>query len=136
MESLRHWYDLGLCSKEAINIKGKEIIPRDILVELIKRQPVKKGRKVVYCIARIRVIGEKNGKRVEGVVVVLALPTKSEKENSLARATGVPASIMVQMLGHSVRKKGVVGPEVCIDPQEFIQEFLKRPDFEIHESWK
>ena len=136
MESLSNWYDLGLFNKEPIKVKNREIIPRDVLAELLIRRPVPKDRETIYLVVKVSVTGRRNGKNVEGNIFVHNLPTKNQEESPLAIGTGYPASIILQILGRSVKEKGVLASEACINPQEYMREIRKRPGHVIQEYWR
>jgi saccharopine dehydrogenase-like NADP-dependent oxidoreductase len=134
-EELKYWYDLGLFDREPIRVKGTEIVPRDVLVELLTRRPVEEGREKVSFVIWIKVTGKKHDREVTGSIFMPFMPMEGEKDVALARATGIPASIMSQRLGRGVEVTGIMPPEACIDPQEFIHELLEIPGFEVQERW-
>jgi saccharopine dehydrogenase-like NADP-dependent oxidoreductase len=134
-EMLRIFYDVGLLSKKPIRVNGQEVVPAKLLKELLIRRPAEKGREVVQFILRVKVTGMKNGTRMERVVLVPFLPFKGEREDPETRATGEPGSIIVQTLARGgIKKKGVMGAECCIDPEEFMKEWSKRQGVEINET--
>ncbi|MEW5944807.1 MAG: saccharopine dehydrogenase NADP-binding domain-containing protein [bacterium] len=67
---------------------------------------------------RVDVHGEKNGKNATVSYTVA---------DNMKRITGIPASIGAAMVGAGkVTRLGVVGPEIAIDPDEFLAELKKR----------
>lgn len=67
---------------------------------------------------RVDVKGEKEGKRVHYVLRVV---------DNMRRLTGIPAAIGAAFLGSGkITKTGVVAPEICFEPDEFILELQKR----------
>ncbi len=73
---------------------------------------------------RVDVHGTKNGKRKTyswGAI------------DSMSRLTGIPASIGAQIMAKGmIKQTGVIPPEACIPPEQFIEE-LKKRDIEIEE---
>jgi hypothetical protein len=54
----------------------------------------------------------------------------------LAPATGIPASIGAMMLLHgSITAKGVLSPEQCVDPTDFIYEIITRRNVAKLNGW-
>lgn len=67
---------------------------------------------------RVDVRGEKDGKKVHYVYRVV---------DNMRRLTGIPAAIGAVILGSGkITQYGVIAPEVCISPDEFISELNKR----------
>ncbi len=67
---------------------------------------------------RVDVKGIKDGKKVRYVYRVV---------DKMRRLTGIPAAIGTVMLGSGkITQRGVIAPEACIPPDEFIQELAKR----------
>ncbi len=134
-EMLKTCCDVGFCSATPIEVGGQEIIPKDVFKELLIRRPVEKGREMVKFAIRVKVRGEKDGWKVERILYTPFLPFEGEKEGPETRATGEPGSIIVQMMARgNMKEKGVMGPESCIEPNEFMAEWSKRRGVEIYES--
>ena len=134
-EMLRIFHDVGLLSTRPIKVNGNHVVPAEVLKELLIHRPIEKGREVVKFVQRVKVTGMKNGARMECVVLMPFLPFSGEREDPETRATGEPGSIIVQMLARGdVKEKGVMGPESCIDPEEFMREWAKRRGVAIHET--
>jgi len=135
-EMLRTCYGLGLLSHNPVRVNGRDIAPADVLRELLIHRPVEEGREIVKFVQRVEVTGTKDGAKVEAVIVMPFLPFDGEEEDPETRATGEPGSIIVQMLARGeITQKGVLGPESCIDPRSFMEEWAKRPGVHIHETW-
>ncbi|MEW6202230.1 MAG: saccharopine dehydrogenase NADP-binding domain-containing protein [bacterium] len=67
---------------------------------------------------RVDVHGEKKGKEVHYSYAAV---------DNMGRLTGIPASIGTIMMGSGkIKRKGVVVPEIVIDPEEFIAELKSR----------
>ncbi|MBE0479782.1 MAG: saccharopine dehydrogenase NADP-binding domain-containing protein [Dehalococcoidia bacterium] len=134
-EMLKTCHDLGLMSAAPLPVNGREVVPAEVLRELLLRRPVEKGREKVSFIQRVAVTGKRETARVESIVTTPFLPFAGEREDPETRATGEPGSIIVQMMARGgINRKGVCGPESCIDPREFMREWAKRPGVEINET--
>jgi lysine 6-dehydrogenase len=134
-EMLRIFYDVGMLSKKHIQLHGQQIVPAEVLKELLVRRPVEKGREIVRFIQRVKVTGVKNGAKMEHTILMPFLPFEGEQEDPETRATGEPGSIIVQTLARGgIKKKGIMGAESCIDPEEFMKEWSKRQGVEINET--
>lgn len=67
---------------------------------------------------RVDVYGEKKGKQAHYTYTVA---------DKMRRLTGLPAAIGVLMAARGeIKEKGVIAPEVCIKPGDFIRELIKR----------
>lgn len=135
-EMLRTFHNVGLLSKAPVLVLGEEVVPADVLKELLLRRPVEPGKESVKFVQRVKVSGRRNGIDVEGTIETPFLPFEGERDDPETRATGEPGSIIVQMLARApVEQKGVMGPESCIDPAAFIEEWSRRPGVQIRETW-
>lgn len=135
-EMLRTCYSLGLLSHNTVRVRGSDIAPADVFRELLIRRPVEEGREIVKFVQQVKVTGTKDGAKVKAFIVTPFLPFDGEEEDPETRATGEPGSIIVQMLAQGrITQKGVLGPESCIDPRSFIEEWATRPGVHIHETW-
>ena len=76
---------------------------------------------------RVRVQGRKKGRLVRVFFTSAAM---------LAPATGIPASIGAMMLLQGrVTAKGVLPPEQCVDPTDFIYEIITRRNVARLNGW-
>ena len=135
MEMLRMWDEIGLLSTKPVNVKGKEVIPKDVLSQVLLRKAAEEGKKPHVSFQIVRVIGKKNGADADYAMHSYYLPIEGEPGGTfLARATGYPAAIIARMLAQGdVKEKGVMGPEACIDPEKFVEELIKRAGIKIRE---
>jgi len=120
--------EVGLTSKEVIAIKGVSTSPREFLERYfgsLPRPKIKKGDEVH--IVRVDVIGEKDGGEARCTFDVINDSKPEWNASSSGFVTGVPASIIAQMLARSdIQLKGVHPSEVCVKPELFIAELKKR----------
>jgi len=136
VELLKTLNELGLMSKEPIDIKGVKVSPLDVFISLIPT-PAEIGGKVegFACIlADVR--GEKEGAKIHHVIYTFI----SHKETygrlgvtATAYLTGIPAAVGAAMLADgSIKKRGVYPPEV-LEPEPFLAR-IRRKDITIYEK--
>lgn len=111
---------LGLASKEPLDVKGQKIVPYDFAMAFIKKEReriLKETEFGAQCGAMSIVVkGQKNSEDLE-----YRIHTFSSTQ-ALGEGTGIPAAagaIMMQL--GKVSGKGVLPPEGCIKPLEFIE---------------
>jgi len=115
---IREQKEQGLLSLEPVEVRGVKVVPYDLARELWRRIPEGRDRGPVASGVKVKVTGERGGKRVTYTC---------EMVGRTAPGTGIPASIGAMMLASGeVEVKGVVPPEGCIDPEKFIAAFLQR----------
>jgi len=118
--------ELGLLNTNQISIKGDKISPKDFLYNYLGTLTAPPSMDEFKSL-QVEVIGKKGG-----VIKKLFFETvvkSSKKWNLRATAiwTGVPAAITAHWLGNGkILSKGVLPPEVGIDPEAFISELAKR----------
>jgi saccharopine dehydrogenase-like NADP-dependent oxidoreductase len=120
-----------MASKTPIKVHGVEVVPLEVLANVVERQLAEKFKDVwpeikgIGCF-RVQVTGKKKGKNAE---YVLDLVTEQG-----AAAVGIPSSIVAQMMlkGDIKKEPGVFGPEAIVDPELFFKELDKRKVAEIH----
>jgi len=134
-EQIRILEDLGLTSKNPIKIGNMEIEPRKFLLECLYSHPneAKEPEGEDITANQVVIIGEKEGERVQytyDLIVEQDFKWGNQK-------TGVPMSIGCQMLGRGdIQERGVLPPEVCVDPEKFLIELKKREGFKLVEEYK
>jgi lysine 6-dehydrogenase len=118
--------ELGLLNTNQISIKGDKISPKDFLYNYLGTLTAPPSMDEFKSL-QVEVIGKKGG--VIRKLVFETVVKSSEKWNLRATAiwTGVPAAITAHWLGKGkILSKGVLPPEVGIDPEAFISELAKR----------
>jgi lysine 6-dehydrogenase len=128
VSKLKMLEEIGLTSKQAITIKGVSMSPREFLERYfgsLPRPKVKKGDEVH--IVRVDVTGEKDGGKARCTFDVINDAKPEWNASASGFVTGVPASIIAQMLARDViQLKGVHPSEVGVNPEPFIAELKKR----------
>jgi len=118
--------ELGLLNRNPIAIKGVKITPRDFVYSYLATLTAPPSLDELKSL-QVEVKGKKDGERRRFVFETVV--KSSEKWNLRATAvwTGVPAAIAAHWLGKGkIGIKGVVPPEVGIEPEPFIAELAKR----------
>jgi len=110
---------LGLASKEPLDVQGKQVVPYDFAVAYIIRERDKILKRTKFGTQRgamaVVVKGKKNRKREEYRVHM------ASEGGGLGEGTGIPAAMGVILMDQGkVTAKGVLPPEGCVDPNDFI----------------
>ncbi len=115
---------MGLTSDDPINLQGVKISPREFLFRSAP-PPDAKARDVAGAI--VEVIGEKSGEKARCIYSLVHPYHEKYGVSALAYLTGVPLSIVSQMLTkEKISQLGVLPPEVAVKPKPFFAELAKR----------
>jgi len=129
--------EAGLGSTEYINVGRQKVRPIDVTVKELNRL-IPKGNVKVNDMEYIRVImrGQRNGKNVELTLDSVAHSNPKWNVSAGAINTGVPPSIIAQMIAKGqVKQKGVLPPEICIEPKIFFDELSER-NIKVYQTLK
>ncbi len=110
--------DMGFSSEEPLDVKSASVRPLDFAAAFVYKlsSHIKDVPKLGAI--RVEVGGMKNDKKTR---IIFA------STGRMNEGTGIPVSIGAQMLAKGrIKDKGVFAPEGCIDPSEFITEFMRR----------
>jgi saccharopine dehydrogenase-like NADP-dependent oxidoreductase len=121
-EPIKVMIKIGLTGREPIDVKGEKVTPIDLLYRCVENLPPPTGPVVGG--EAVTIVGEHNGEKVEVILQALYTPdTPPPRYDS----TGVAASIIGQMLARGeIRTKGVLAPEVAVNPKRYLDELAKR----------
>ncbi len=118
---------LGITSEDPINVKNNLISPRDFTIAYIIRE-------------RERILTETNFGEQRGCIKIIISGKKKVKPHQyifsmssigqgMGEGTGIPAALGATLMYRGkIKRKGVLPPETCIDPMDFLaimQESLK-----------
>ncbi len=111
---------LGLASKEPLDVRGRQVVPYDFAVAYIIRERDRILKRMKFGIQRgamaVVVKGKKDGKPQEYRVHM------ASEGAALGEGTGIPAAMGVILMHQGkVTAKGVLPPEGCVDPNDFIR---------------
>jgi len=116
---------LGLSSEKPINFRGRKIKPIEFLTEVLKDLKIPKGYTEKEDLW-VKIYGKYKGKNKK-VMMQCVVPTLKDWEFAGCNIdTGMPASIMAQMIKNNIiTKKGSFAPEACVPPIPFFKELAK-----------
>ena len=111
---------LGLDDQTPVSVKGREILPYDFAIAYIIRERERILKQTKFGAQRgccsVVAKGRKNGKYEE---YRFHMASRSE---ALGEGTGIPAAMGGILLQQGkISQKGVMPPEACVDPNDFIQ---------------
>ncbi|MEM0465534.1 MAG: saccharopine dehydrogenase C-terminal domain-containing protein [Candidatus Pacearchaeota archaeon] len=118
--------EIGMDSKEPINFFGSKIKPIDFLKETLKRIEIPKGYKEKENLW-LKVKGKQNKKNKTALMECIVTTLKGWEDAGCNVDTGMPASILAQMIKKRIiTEKGSFSPEAVVPPEPFFQELRKR----------
>jgi lysine 6-dehydrogenase len=126
VELVRTLVDAGFTSSDPIDVKGAQVVPRDVLLALMQQKAPTKTPLDVEAL-RVIVTG-KIGRKPAGLAMEMwANHTTRPQLSAVARDTGFPAAIAAVMHGRGeIPGVGVQAPENVIPPEPFFRELKKR----------
>ena len=117
---------IGLASTEPIDVGGHVVRPRDVLSVLGQRLPQAAGTDDVECL-RVVVEGERDGQPTSVIAESLIQPDAEAGLGAGARDTGIPPSIVAQMIANGdITERGMFAPEDVVDPDLFFHRLQER----------
>ncbi len=118
---------LGFASKEELSVRGSKVVPYDLLTSLVDALPRTGEEAVDFGVRRVEFFGEDKGRKAHLVYDCVSGPHERWKIGGRPLGTGVPASLGAQWLARgSIKERGVLPPELCIEPQPFFHELSER----------
>ncbi|MGV9170675.1 MAG: saccharopine dehydrogenase family protein [Promethearchaeia archaeon] len=135
-EIIRDIVRLGITEEEPIDVSGHKISPLEFAISYVLSQREKILRRTGFgeqkgCL-KITMKGQMEGKKHRFDFWL------ASKGQSMGEGTGIPAALgVILMLRGKIEKKGVLPPEGCIDPLDFLglmQEQLKMEEIGGEES--
>jgi len=125
----------GLYGEEPITVKGVETTAFDALFEILLQVPESKQTPIWAYGLVVEVFGKRDGRDVK-IKLWNRHPPQEEWGGTAAyyKNIAIPLSIGAQMIGRGdVQVRGVVEPEIAIDPDILFAELARR-GIEIHEQ--
>ena len=126
MNVIQTLVDLGFARNKPVKFKGMDIMPDEFLTELLKDLKMPKDYTETENLW-VLIKGKHNGKSKEILMECIVPPLKGWEEAGCNIDTGMPASIMAQMiLKKVITKPGSYSPEDIVPPAAFFKELRKR----------
>lgn len=126
-ERLKFLVELGFGSTEPFAAPEINMAPRQILAKILARFPQPKGDPDDCEVVRVDVTGMRNGAPASVRLEAIVRSCDRWKVSCGALDTGVPPSIVAQMIGAgSLREFGTIAPELCVPSEPFFSELAKR----------
>lgn len=126
-ERMKFLVDLGFAEKDPLQVDGAQVNPRSILAAIIGKHPIPTQDPDDAEVIRVDVLGTKHGRPASVRMETTVLSSPEWKVSCGALDTGVPPSIVAQMIGLGViNDRGVLAPESCVPPELFFTELAKR----------
>jgi saccharopine dehydrogenase (NAD+, L-lysine-forming) len=114
---------LGLARKEEVDLPSGKVVPYELLTKLVDSLPLPKGEPTDFGVRRVEMSGTIAGKAAKLVYDCISGPHPRWKVGGRSLGTGVPPSLGAQWLARGlVKQKGVLPPELCLDPEEFLHQ--------------
>lgn len=128
---IHNFIKLGMASKRKIKINGSEIQPIEFLTEILRDSKIPEGyreNEVLW----VEAIGKKDNKRKEIYMECIADTLPGWEDAGCNIDTGIPASIIAQMIiNGQIKAWGSFAPEAVVPKEEFFRA-LKEYDMDIY----
>jgi len=116
--------DLGFFSTSPIKIQGHTVSPWEVLMTLLRQLPPEIQAADIRSEARVIVKGREGGKEVEYIISWTRVSPSSAKEHEVPSSGLCAAIAAVMLIRGQIREKGVLMPELCIPPEQYLNEFV------------
>ncbi|MDZ4226601.1 MAG: saccharopine dehydrogenase C-terminal domain-containing protein, partial [Candidatus Pacearchaeota archaeon] len=135
MKAILNLVELGFANKSPVDFEGKKIEPDEFLTELLKRKGYPKGYTETENLW-VLIKGKHNGHKKEILMECIIPPLKGWEDAGCNIDTGMPASIMAQMINNgTITEPGSYSPEYIVPSEPFFEE-LKRRSMCVYENGK
>ena len=122
MEAIR---DLGLLSLDPVDVKGQQVVPRDVFVKVAGAKLRKPGGKDLVAL-RVVVTGKKDGQAAERAWQMIARYDEANGLTAMMQTTGFTLSITSQLQATGVIRPGVHTPDECIPAERYLAMLAER----------
>ncbi len=121
----RPMLEIGLASRQKVEVDGSSVEPREVLKAVLKRTLSHDDLDMV--LLRVTLEGQKDGKDKTIVYEIVDRQESKTALTSMMRLTAFPASIVALMAaGGDITVRGVKPQEIAVDPSRFIPELRAR----------
>lgn len=125
-ETVKTIIDLGLSKKKKIEFLKTKARPIDFLTAVLRRLAYPQGYKEMECLW-LKVYGKKDGKEKSMEMECIAPTIDGWEDAGCNIDTGIPASIIAQMIKNGVIKEsGSFAPEAIVPTRLFFEELVKK----------
>jgi saccharopine dehydrogenase (NAD+, L-lysine-forming) len=116
--------ELGLTRTQPVKMAGTSISPKDFLLRVVP-PPAVHVRDAASII--VEVLGKKADEEASYVYSLVYCYNEAYGVSAISYLTGVPLSIVAEMLAENeIKAKGVLPPEKALNPEPFFHELSKR----------
>jgi lysine 6-dehydrogenase len=122
MEAIR---DLGLLSLEPVDVKGQQVVPRDVFVAVAGEKLRKPGGRDLVAL-RVVVTGTKDGAPATRAWQLVARYDEANGITAMMQTTGYTLSITGQLQATGVIRPGVHTPDECFPAEEYLRQLAER----------
>jgi lysine 6-dehydrogenase len=134
IEKMNALRSLGLLSKRRFKLGDSEYTNRTMMSTMLFDTTAYEQASDGWDELKVSVKGKEGGKETTYVLEVLSRGDRRNGLTPTSYLTGTPPSIVAQMIARGkVKGTGVLPPEACVDPQEYLTELTKR-DIEFFET--
>ena len=124
----------GLASREPVRVGGQEVVPYKVTAAAIDALPKPKGTLLDVDVMRVTASGTRDGEPVTVIVDSIGQPNLEWKMDGGTLATGTPPSIGAQWIAQrKIRARGVVPPELAVEPLPYFRELGRNRPFQVIE---
>ncbi len=127
---------MGLASRRKLELNGMKVSPYDVLTEVIRRIPKRSRDPEDAEAIRVDIQGETQGRETLARTEAVVQYHRRWGLSAGTADTGVPPSIIAQWLASGkITRRGVMPPELCVDPMLFFKELNGRDrGIKVYES--
>jgi len=126
-DKLKFLVELGFGGSKEVQTDKSSFVPRKVLAKMLSQFPIPQCVPDDCEAVRVDVIGSKGGAKKTIRVESIIRADTEWKVSCGAYDTGVPPSIVAQMIADgTITDRGVLAPEVCVPRKEFFDALAKR----------
>ena len=123
---IKQLIDLGFGREDNISVEGKKVCPVDVLTQTLKDLKIPKGYTEKENLW-LRLYGTKNGATKNTLIECIVGTNKGWEDAGCNIDTGMPASIIAQMIKEKIiAEPGAFAPEAIVPPARFFKELHNR----------
>lgn len=128
VRTIKTLVDLNLTDDGPRDVKGVTVRPRDVLRAVLRPRTAPNAKTPNDCdCLRVEVSGTRSGRPITVTLESLIFPHEAWHAGAGARHTGVPSSVLAQMIASgAIKERGTRSPEECVPPIPFFEELAQR----------